>query len=525
MKFDEVVAALTKRAVEGLRLASHERIVLEGYSPEEASSIAAVLLKAGETTNVTIRKDEGGTVDVTLPCAAFERAGQRIEVIPYVVVPEEPRQRWEGSQGFASRLRDNFQYGASGNTVRVFLVFDERPLETERSASSSELATSVDSVEILVGWLTSDEWKVGFEPTAHGIACNVLGWWKEHVGREPAWAQTRVETLESGTSFMEACRRERQPGGVGGQLSKLGLLFRDPEMMTFSEKRLSKNAEVAALVESFRQLRAQDPIVAASRHIALGEPGEPFYDALTPSLRGATRRVTDAEVTLGEVERSLRKYKPAPAKIGTASIEFFALAASGEATGEGLPWQALSVPSEQDAEVELVVASPTGRALMFAVVEGDEPGWVYAERNLLSAIAAGEGTPGLTVGVGGERFTVQELQVRPQQLRGGRAPTPTQRIRIAVVEGQKIVAPDGATIDTAKRCFVVDGTLDAITVRVGGKQHVIEDERLPPEDGETIEVEVDDVLFRWRGQDRPPPELKRTRWTVRLLEQLPLRLT
>jgi Holliday junction DNA helicase RuvB len=523
MTYDEIITALILKTVEDIRPGTHERVLIDRYRAEQAKLIALRLLGDTDTTRVIFQEDDGTASSQSIPCRKISVGGMQYELIPFVVVGDRASgsEGWLGSRGFASRMRDNFSAGVESGIARILLLFDDAPVETERTASSVDLATAMDSIESLIEWLQDDARSTGFTARIHELTRHVLQWWAQRLRSEPVWlSDSHAQLLERAANFFEACRPLDDVRKVGQKLPLLGLTFKDPDIAvhvgraTQLQKRLDANADTAAFLDAIRRRRTVDSVIEADHHFDLGTPGEIFYDAITIALRSFEGPITTAEVTYSDIDAHRRTNVREPVRLDPDSVQFVARTELGSDSEAELRWQFVSPPEDPPDELDIAVACPATTAELRADAVGNTRGFLFLDGALLSPLA-----PSSPVSISipvREAFSVHEIVTKERTHPRSR---PTQVLRVALTNGDAIVVPEEAGLDRDKQAYLVDARLDRILVQIGNVEHVIEDQ-IPPDDGKPIEVQIDGVKFRWAAEDRtaagPTPDPRGN--SVQLLE-------
>ena len=537
MTYDQIVARLIRYSIEKVAIPTHERVLLGRYEVSYARAIVEeLLLDDGTTVQVGLPEDDGSTSSAELPAVRWGNGGH-LEILPFVVTdgPRPGDPLWLGSQGFASRLRTSFHLKADADVVRVLLIFDTRPVETEQTTTSVQLAAAIDSLDSLVDWFSSPYWSTGFVPSVHQTALRIVRWWRDQLDGRLEWNDENHQSrLERGATFMEECRAKNSAAEIGHSLPVLGLLFRDPELLNAQEieSRLNQNADLAVMLDATRRQRTLDPQLEADRIIDLGDPAEPFYEHLVDALHRIDRPITQTSVTFAEVASRRRTGQRRPAWLDVRAIEVVALGNDRNPDGPALPWRWLNevaLPPDANATYELVIPCPTNQVRVTLPIEGDLRAFLYRDGVFQNDVGDEEGglTPGgsLTQDLDRpEAMSVVELVLREKKPGRGRLARPTQVLRIGIIADNSLVVPEASVLDPDDNAFVVDGAADSINVQVGRSEVRVSD-GLPPIDGSVSEVCVDGVTFRWRGEDRSPPvdHDESPRKKVRLLELVGLR--
>ena len=517
MNYDEIVAGLIQQSLVAISVSSHERIVLSRYTTDQARPIVERLLSGATQATVGLTEDNGTITEVELPAARWSPEHKTIEVVPFVVAenPVAGDPAWVGSQGFASRLRTSFHQSVDPCVIRVLVLFDARPVETEQTTASESLAAAMDSVEALIAWFESPSWRSGFATAVYDTAMQVVAWWRDWVRGNPRWnILPHHKQLEQAATFMEACRPCSSASEVGQQLPHLGPLFKDPEFLLDGrvDRRLEKNAELGSTLDGIRRQRTLDPLLEADQVVDLGPPGDAFHDRMAEGLRDPDLQITQRDLTYAEINERLRSRERCPAWLDVSGTEVVALNSDGSPEGESLPWRLLDdvdSPPNGDGSAEVVIPCPTSAVRITIPIEGDLRSFVYRDGSFVADAGDDEGglKPGTQLVLDFDRpdpFSVTEFLVREKRPGPGRPPRPTQFVRVSVVAGDRMAVPEASTLDAEANAFVVDGAADSLRVQVGGAELRVTD-GLPPEDGRAVEVEIDRVEFRWRGEDRSPP--------------------
>jgi Holliday junction DNA helicase RuvB len=508
MTYDEIIASLIVRTVENVLPRTHERVLIEGYTSVEAQAIAARLLAKAATTTVVFQEDDGTVSSQSLQCKGLSVGSLNYELVPFVVTGERAEggsDSWVGSRGFASRIRDNFSYGVSAGTVRLLLLFDNAPVETERTASSVDLAETMDSVETLLSWLEEPVRSNGFAARVYGLCREVLRWWAKRLKTSPVWlSDSHGVLLERAVTFFEVCRASTDIRKVGEALATLGLVFRDPELSLQMDRpaqfqrRLSANADTAAFLDSIRRRRSVDAVIEADRYFDLGLAGDPFYDAMTRALRSYDEPITTVETTYAEIEARRRTNARQPVRFDADSLQFVGRAEDAPDSALELRWQFVVPPTDGQEQLQVVLALPSGVAELRAETTGNGRGFLFLDKVFHGAVNSGESTAIALPAP--ELFGIHEIVLKERNHPRAR---PTQVIRVAVLHGDAVAVPESAELDANKDAYLVDARLDQIRVQVGSREHVIDDP-LPPDDGSPVQVEIEGARFRWAAEDRTP---------------------
>ena len=370
MRYASVVAGMIRHAVIVNEPATHDRVLIETFPPKQASEVVRCLLGTSARTTVGMRDESGVTSDVQTPCLRMTVGSRRYEILPFVVLPTTLQNdaAWSGSRGYASRLRDNFSVGADEGTVRILILFDQTPLETQRTTSSVELAKAMTSLNAFVVWFGGEEGSRAYTTAIHDLCVDVVTWWASDVEDNWTWSTLLPsELLERGSIFVDACRSLEDTGDVGGQLHHLGFLFRDPEIgqVASMETRLKDNRLIAAKLDRIRRQQLLDPLAETDEEVSLGPPDDQFHQALAAALRDPDQLITAAEVTYEQIRRRLRVGQPQrPAFINVEKIGVSILSPRGVPVSSDVAWRFLEEPPDDEVKSleGIVVPSTTGRA-------------------------------------------------------------------------------------------------------------------------------------------------------------------
>jgi holliday junction DNA helicase RuvB len=532
-RYPEVVAALIRRGITSASIRTHERVLFRRFAFNEAKLICERLLEDGHEVTIDLPEDDGSYRPWQMRAASLEGGnGARVDLLPFLVTsePGSNSQQWIGSRGFASRLRTSFQYGAEASVVRILLLFDEHPVETEETTASDRLGKALVSIESLRHWISSPGWKDGYSLAVWELAGQVLDWWESQIS-DDAREESITDLMERAAAFLDVCRLVTNTEDVGWRLPSLDLLFSDPELTQAQkpELRLSENSELARQLDAIRLKQVTDPILEADRILDIGSAGEPFFDALAEALRDTRAPISEAGLTLTEIQEKLRKRDRVPAWLDVSRLEAIAVDAAGNPVGSALAWRLngdFSSPQGGGEVQEVVLACSTGTVRLRMPIEGDLNSYLYQDGTFVSDLGDGKEslhkdddsfTRDFSVP---EQFGVAQLELRGRRPAPGRPPRATQIIRLGIFRGDRYALPRDAWLDPDSGAFVVDQLADSIPVEVGGREINV-DENLPDGD-QPQSVQVAGVYFTWMGEDRSPdddphPDPKRE---VRLLTDL-----
>ena len=507
MNESSFIAEVILQGVRDLVEISHERMLISHYGRDEARQIVENLLSSTSPASVDIARDDGSVERVDMPSRALRRGdGTTVEMVPFVVDDDADigSEMWTGSRGFASRLRDNFARGGLPGCIRVLLLFDADPVETERTTMSAELSVMIDGTLAAMSWVASGEAPFAFGSIVFDRVVSVLRLWNESVEngtlRPPVshWA-----TLIGIPRFLRHCELVADPGDVGCHLPDLGLLFSDRGLFEDPDRvaeRLRQNMAVADGLERIRQQRLQDPVRLAEEIVLLGERGEPFYDSIVAALYSADDAITGTGIEYSDVAQRLRTNERLPVRLDVRN----AVLRDVSQSGESLPveWELLtpvqSVVSETDASEpdlwEVAAASPSGSVqILFPLLPTEDTVLVIDGTERRSLRGGRTETVALSL-LPDEYFKVSRLEVRRNQ-RSRRA---IQTVLVALSRGSHLIVPNAGDLETAHGgCYVIDGSMPDTVVRVGPHEESFETPGADP-----VSLSLADSAVRWRGVDR-----------------------
>jgi len=462
--FGDLVANLLLWELDRHPPTGHERLLFRTLATEDAAEVVQAMVSPGDALRVVLQLDNGSAEDIEVPGRLLRGASGSVEILP-VVVDAEPSPKspaWRVTQGFASRLRNDFGFGVPPETRRVLLVFDSHPVETETTTAAGDHSVHLESPVVQGEWLREFVQKLPFEDEeARLLVEALLGWWKDTSSKDSSgqpWdRRSWRDRIEQVAAFVRSCLAE-PASRVGSHLPMLGPLLADPVIFDSDvevlPERLDRNRECTRKLEAIREDRTRDPLVEVDKIVELVH-SDTFYGEIEQALKAPDVPVSLSALTFSDVEERWREGRREPATLDLSSIRFLGV--------DGTELLAEGVPGAPKEEIEIVVGCLTGGLRMESRATGSAPAELFVARRWDQTLE-----PGKPVSIDfsrAESFDVFELKVRP----GKKSRKDLQTVRIAVVETSEPAVPVGGRV-VAEKAFAFDGQVDPIAIRWNGRE-------------------------------------------------------